>query len=262
MSTATGTRRPFRPPHRLWVAGPAARDRLALVAGPFAPCAVALALVPFRDPSLRTHAALFLVVTVVAVAMLGSRTAQVPTALAAAACFDVFHTRPYGSFGISAPADVETTLLLLAVGLMVSRFTARARRLEAGTATGAGYLARLHATAALVHTARPADTVVDHVCGELGELLGLVACRFEYGTLLGRPARLEADGAVTVGRRSWDLEARGWPGGEIELRVWGSGHYLGRFMLTPGTGPAPTLQARLVAVTLAAQTGAALEAAR
>ncbi|MBN0047039.1 DUF4118 domain-containing protein [Streptomyces actuosus] len=252
----------FRSPHRPWATGPAARDRFVLVAGLSAPFVVALALVPFRDPSLRTHAALFLVAAVVTVAMLGSRTAQVPTALSAAACFDVFHTRPYGSFDISAPADIETTLLLLAVGLMVSRLAARARRLEAGTVTGADYLARLHGTAALVHTARSADTVVDHVCGQLGELLGPARCRFEYGTLLGRPARLEADGTVTVGGLPWDLGARGWPGGEIELRVWGSGHYLGRFMLTPGTGPVPSLQARLVAVTLAAQTGAALEAAR
>ncbi|MFD4601156.1 DUF4118 domain-containing protein [Streptomyces sp. NPDC058464] len=36
--------------------------------------------------------------------------------------------------------------------------------------------------------------VVDHVRGELTALLGLSGCRFEYGTLLGQPARLGKDG--------------------------------------------------------------------
>ncbi|WP_342786948.1 hypothetical protein [Streptomyces cyaneus] len=85
--------------------------------------------------------------------------------------------------------------------------------------------------------------------------------RFEYGTLLGQPPRLTNDGSVTVGRRSWDVDAAGWPDGEIELRAYGNGHYLGRFMLTPGPGPVPPLQARLVAVTPADQTGAALDTA-
>lgn len=57
------------------------------------------------------------------------------------------------------------------------------------------------------------------------------------------------------------MDTAGWPEGEIEVRAYGNGHYLGRFMLTPGPGPVPPLQARLVAVTLADQTGAALDTA-
>lgn len=41
----------------------------------------------------------------------------------------------------------------------------------------------------------------------------------------------------------------------------GSPCYPGRLMPTPGPGPVPPLQARLVAVTLAYQTGATLDAA-
>lgn len=51
------------------------RDRLALVAGLVGPFLVALVLVPFRTDLSRTNAALILVVVVVAVAALGSRTA-------------------------------------------------------------------------------------------------------------------------------------------------------------------------------------------
>ncbi|MFE0516513.1 hypothetical protein [Streptomyces sp. NPDC058964] len=125
--------------------------------------------------------------------------------------------------------------------------------------TDAAHLARIHRTAALAQSASSADTVVDHVRHELAELLGLSACRFEYGTLMGRHPRLEKDGTMTVGRRTWDADTGGWPEGDIELRAYGNGHYLGRFMLTPGPGPVPPLQARLVAVTLADQTGAALD---
>ncbi|WP_244162890.1 DUF4118 domain-containing protein [Streptomyces bungoensis] len=237
------------------------RDRLALTAGLAAPLLVSLALVPFRTGVSHTNAALILVVVVVAVAALGSRTAGVVAALSAAAWFDFFLTRPYETFDITASADIGTAVLLMAVGLIVSQLAARARRLEVMTVTDAAHLARIHRTADLVQSVNSADTVVDHVRTELTDLLGLRACRFEYGSLLGRPPRLEKDGSVTAGRRTWNPDTDGWPEGEIELRAYGNGHYLGRFLLTPGPGPVPSLQARLVAVILADQTGAALDTA-
>lgn len=262
MSTVTGSRKPHlggvaRVTLRSWPL----RDRIALAAGLAAPFLVALVLVPFRTSLSHTNAALVLVVGVVAVAALGSRTAGVVASLSAAAWFDFFLTRPYETFDITASADIGTAVLLLAVGLIVSQLAARARLLEVITVTDAGYLARIHTTADLARSARSADTVVDHVRRELTDVLGLRACRFEYGTLLGQPPRLHDDGSVTVGKRSWDVDAAGWPEGETELRTYGNGHYLGRFMLTPGPGPVPPLQARLVAVTLAGQTGSALDTA-
>ncbi|WP_327691886.1 MULTISPECIES: DUF4118 domain-containing protein [unclassified Streptomyces] len=264
MSTETGT---WRLLHR--TEGPRVtsagtwplRDRLALTAGLAVPFLVALALVPFRSDLSHTNAALILVVVVVAVAALGSRTAGALAALSAAAWFDFFLTRPYETFDITASADVETAVLLLLVGVIVSQLAARARRLEVIAVTDGDHLSRIHRTAALAQSANSADTVVDHVRRELTDLLGLRACRFEYGTLMGQPPRLQKDGSVTVGRRPWDVDAVGWPEGDIELRAYGNGHYLGRFMLTPGSGPVPPLQSRLVAVTLADQTGAALDTA-
>ncbi|MFB7160528.1 MULTISPECIES: DUF4118 domain-containing protein [Streptomyces] len=261
MSTETGIWTPRRargdaaPGH--WLP----RDRCALAAGLAVPFLVALVLVPFRTDLSRTNAALVLVVVVVAVAALGSRAAGALSALSAAAWFDFFLTRPYETFDVTSSADVETAVLLLIVGLIVSQLAARARRLEVTTVTDAGHLARIHETARLARSAKSSDTVVDHVRGELTELLGLRACRFEYGTLMGRPPRLKQDGQLLVGRRKWDVDGAGWPAGEIELRAYGNGHYLGRFMLTPGPGALPPLQARLVAVTLADQTGAALDTA-
>ncbi|MFG3026046.1 DUF4118 domain-containing protein [Streptomyces sp. NPDC048254] len=207
------------------------RNGAALAAGLALPFLVALVLVPFRTDLSHTNAALVLVVVVVAVAALGSRLAGAVAALSAAAWFarggaaheHSFLTRPYETFDISATVDIETAVLLLAVGLIVARLAAHARRLETVPVTDEGYLTRIHTTADLVRSAKSADAVVGHVRGELTGLLGLSGCRFEYGTLLGQPARLGKDGGITVGRRAWDLERGGWPEGEIELRAYGHG---------------------------------------
>lgn len=113
----------------------------------------------------------------------------------------------------------------------------------------------------LAQHAKAPDTVVDHVTDQLTALLHLRACRFEYGTLIGHPPRLEPDGTVTWGRKRWNVDRRGLPHTEVELRTFGNGRYIGRFMLDPTPGAIPTLQARLVAVTLADQAGAALDTA-
>jgi hypothetical protein len=107
----------------------------------------------------------------------------------------------------------------------------------------------------------PAD-VISHVSQHLIGLLDLDDCRFQYGVLLGRPPRLETDGTVLTSNGRWNVELAGLPDTEIELRTFGNGHYYGRFMMKPKPGAAPSLQARLVAVTLADQAGRALSASR
>jgi hypothetical protein len=140
----------------------------------------------------------------------------------------------------------------------VSQLAAYARRLKVVAITDAGYLALIHQTAALTQTATSAEDVIDHVREQLTGLLDLQECRFEYGSLLGHPPRLEPDGTVVACDYRWDVETAGLPGQEIELRVFGNGRYFGRFMMRPKAGSRPSLQARLVAVTLAEQAGRAL----
>lgn len=64
-----------------------------------------------------TDAALCLVLVVVAVAAGGDRLGGYLTAISAAAWFDFFFTRPYQTFDITSRDDVETTILLLAIGV-------------------------------------------------------------------------------------------------------------------------------------------------
>jgi hypothetical protein len=233
------------------------RDRMAIAAALLVPLAAAAVLLPFRASWSNANVALVLVVIVVAVSAIGNRVAGALAALAAAAWFDFFFTRPYERFAIANPADIKTAVLLLLVGLAVSQLAARARRLQVLAITDAGYLAQIHAAAELAKSARSPDAVVDHVTEQLTGLLDLTGCRFEYGSLLGHPPRLEPDGSIMIGHHRWETETWGLPGQEIELRTFGNGQYYGRFMLQPKPGSKPSLQARLVAVTLADQAGRA-----
>jgi hypothetical protein len=235
------------------------RDRIAIVAAVVVPLVVSAILVPFRAGFSNTNVALVLVVVVVAVAANGHRLAGALAAVSAAVWFAFFFTQPYQRFTIAKSADVQTAVLLLIVGLAVSQLAARARRLRVIAITDADYLARVHDTAELAQSAKSPDRVVDHVTAQLTDLLDLRGCRFEYGALIGHPPRLEQDGTVVWDRKRWDVDRLGLPDREIELRTIGNGHFYGRFMLDPTPGTIPSLQARLVAVILADQVGAALD---
>jgi K+-sensing histidine kinase KdpD len=242
---------------------PRFRDQVALVASLLAPLAVAAALVPLRNTSFSgADAALVLVVVVVAVSANGHRVAGALAALSSAVWFDFFLTQPYQRFTVTTSADITTIVLLLIVGVTVSQLAARARRLQVVAITDAAYLAMIHQTAQLVQSGAAANAVVRQVETQLVDLLQLRACRFQYGNLLGHPPRLEHDGSIVKGRNSWDIDRLGLPDEEIELRVSAGGRFYGRFMLTPQPGAAPSLQARLVAVTLADQAGAAFDTSR
>ena len=239
------------------------RDRVAILAALVGPLAAAAILLPFRSSWSNTNVALLLVVVIVAVSAIGNRAAGALAAVGSAVWFDFFFTVPYYRFTIRSSDDATTAVLLLVTGLAVSQLAARARRLKVVAITDEGYLAQIHDTAALGQTARSPDAVVDHVKDQLVGLLNLEGSRFEYGALLGHPPRLQPDGTITMtGHTRWDVEQRGLPGEEIELRVFGGGQYYGRFMLQPKPGSRPSLQARLVAVTLAGQAGRALAASQ
>ena len=99
------------------------------------------------------------------------------------------------------------------VGVAVWQVAARARRPQVIAITEAGYLAQMQQTASLIQSARSPDAVADYVREQLIGLLDLEGCRLEYGSLLGRPPRLEPDGTVIAGHSKWDVEESG-PAGE------------------------------------------------
>ncbi|GAA5028963.1 DUF4118 domain-containing protein [Actinopolymorpha pittospori] len=213
------------------------RDRLALIAAVLAPLAVPAMLVPFRVSFSNTNSALILVVVVVAVAIIGNRVAGALAALSAAVWFTFFLTSPYDEFVIGKAADVTTAVLLLVVGLAVSQLAAHARRLKVVAITDARYLGQIHDTARLAQSGASANTVATQVREQLVDLLQLRGCRFEYGTLLGHPPRLESDGTIATGHARWNVERHGLPPQEIELRASG-----GEFCMD-GSSSSPALEA-------------------
>jgi K+-sensing histidine kinase KdpD len=236
------------------------RDHVALPAALLAPLLVTIAVVPFRDDFANTNAALILVLVIVAVAAVASRVAGLLAALSAAVWFDLLLSQPYGQFTISDRTDVETAVLLLAVGVGVTQLAVWGRRQHALAHRDAGYLDGIRAAAEAVATGTSSGDLIEEVTRQLTRVLGLRACHFEYGVAgLGQPARLRDDGRVEWHRKEWDVDREGLPvDTEIELLAESGGRLQGRFLLSAAPGQHPSIAQRLVAVTLAAQVGASL----
>jgi len=236
------------------------RDRLAVLAALVAPVAVAAVLVPFRTSFPNTDAALVMILVVVAVAANGYRLAGYLAAVSVAVWFDFFLTQPYERFSITRRTDIETTVLLLVIGIAVTEIAVWGRRQRVAASRRAGYLDGISSAAQAVAAGGSASALIEQVTGQLTQLLALRSCRFEYGVAgVGRPARLRHDGSVVIGQRAWDVDAAGFPAGsDTELLAESGGLLQGRFLMTPEPGTRSTLEQRLLAVALADQVGAAL----
>jgi K+-sensing histidine kinase KdpD len=236
------------------------RDRVALLAAIVVPVAVAAILVPFRASIPNTDAALILLLVVVAVAANGYRLAGILAAVSVAVWFDFFLTRPYETFSITRRTDIETTVLLLVIGIAVTEIAVWGRRQHMAASRRAGYLDGINSAAQAVAAGGSASALIEQVTSQLTQLLALRSCRFQYGVAgVGRPARLRRDGSVAIGQRAWGVDAEGFPtGSDTELLVESGGLLQGRYLMTPGPDARPTLEQRLLAVALADQVGAAL----
>ncbi len=238
------------------------RDYLAVLAGVVAPLLLTVILVPFRSGFPNTDTALALMLVVVAVAANGYRLAGIVAAVSAAVWFDFFLTRPYERFTITRTTDIETTLLILVIGVAVTEIAVWGRRQHLAASRRAGYLEGINAAAEAVAVGGSSSALIDQVCGQLSRLLALRSCRFQYGVAgLGRPARLQHDGRLMTGDRVGDIEGDGLPA-DTELLAENHGILQGRFLMSPHPGSRPTLEQRLVAIAFADQVGAALAASR
>ena len=214
-----------------------------------------------RDQVANTSVALLLVIVVVAVAAAGDRFAGVVAAVSAGLWFDVLLTRPYGRPGIDARADLETTLLLVVVGLAVTELAIWGRRQQARAARAEGYTEGIQDAVESVTEGALPTVVVEQVTRQLPRVLQAERCRFDYGAgrVGGARPRLRPDGQVEVDGAVCDVERYGLPHSQdIEIPLTVAGAYLGRFVVTAGAASRPSLAQRLVAVTLADRAAAAL----
>jgi hypothetical protein len=225
-----------------------------------APFGAAAAMVPLRSHSPNATVALILALVVSLLAAAGTRLSAAVAAASAGLGFDVFHTRPYGSFRITRAQDLEATFLLLAVGLVVGQLATRSRRHSHRAAETSYDLGRIHVVAEMLAEGLPASQVVIAVGNELKSLLDLRSCRFEP-TFADPPGPfIERHGAVTWGSVRWGFETMGLPRKEVSLSVEHQGRPLGRFVLLTGSDAPVSTEQLLVAIALSDIAGAALAA--
>jgi hypothetical protein len=232
---------------------------LAVSAGlPLVACA---AVAPFRDSVENTNAALLLVLVVVAAASTGIRSAGMVAAVSSAMWFDFLLTAPFNRLTINDRADIETTVLLVLVGIAVTELSLWGRRQQDQASRQHGYLAGVISTVGTVAVGgSDLRDLTEDVAMRLREVLNIDACHFESTLTPTALARLIHDGRVTRVGRYVDVDRYGLPTDtEVELLVQAAGVVRGRYLLTAATRISrPNFEQRRVAIALADQVGAAL----
>ena len=151
---------------------------------------------------------------VVAAAATGDRVAGLLAAVSGGVWFDFFLTEPYQRFTIADPDDVEATVLLVVIGLAVTRDrTVGAPAAGARRAHAPGYLDGVLATAKVVSEGdTPASVLVEVVARQIADVLGADDCTFVGGPVQDRRiAVLDHDGVVTRDGHPWPWSGWGCP---------------------------------------------------
>jgi len=223
---------------------------------------VSLGLVLVRDQIHASNASLVLVLVVLAGALIGGRRTGLVAAASSAVCFDFFFTKPYYSFAIANRDDVETTVVLLVVGLAVGELVVRSRAHAARADAQQRAADSLRASAALAAGGAPKGFLIQAVRRELMTLLGATSVAFEPPPLIGHFPSLQHDRvSIPTGADAFPVDPRDRR--LVEITVHGHGVLQGRFVVElPPSATSLTIDAerRAQALALVDQLGAALAA--
>jgi hypothetical protein len=221
---------------------------------------VAAVLVPFRSSLTNAAAALILVAVIVALSVGGTRFTGFVASVFSALCFDFFLTRPYDELSISHRPDVETTICLLVVGVMVSELAARRRHFSRVASEEGHYVAMVRELSDLAQ--HSPTSLVERADDMLIEVLALRGCRFDPQPSDPPMARILSSGEVVHVGMHWPVSAMGIPGPEAEIVTQWRGHFLGRFVITPTPGASITRERRAIAALLSAVVASGLATSR
>ncbi len=226
--------------------------------GGIGPIAVGALLVPLRDEVDNANLALVLMFVVTVAAIVGGRGAGALAAVTSTFAFDFFLTRPFLSVRIDTTSDIETAAILLAVGLLVGEVASRGRRSRSERDDVAETVMRVHRVADRIAHDASLDEVAALVKRELTALLGLSDCWIELPPFTWVLPRLERAGTLGSAEHRWLGDGFTLPQDGVELLVLDRGREAARLvLLADPDAPAP-LEARIVAVALADQLGAAV----
>jgi Domain of unknown function (DUF4118) len=233
---------------------------VGLAVAAFGPLLVAGILVPFRDDIASANIVLVFVLVVVLGASVGTRWSGAIGAVIAAMSYDFFFTHPYQSLKIDSSDDIQTTVLLLVIGLIVAELVTFTRRHRAASELRGDEITRLHRVAELVATDSDAEDVVLSVQAELIGLLSLRECWYETPPYTSELPQLERNGAVGGDHRRWVGTDYALPDQGLVIPVLGRGREFGRLVLVPDVTIGVSIEERVVAVALADQLGAVFAA--
>jgi hypothetical protein len=241
---------------RGWTMSP--NTMVGLAAGGLGPIAVAALLVPLRDEIDNTNLALILVLAVTVAAIAGGRGAGALAAVTSTFAFDFFLTQPFLSVRIDSADDIETALILLAVGLLVGEVAARGRRSRREHEHVAQAILRVHRVAEQIAHDATLEEVLRLVKSELTALLGLFDCWVEVPPFSWVPPRLERGGTLEASEHHFLGGGFALPLDGVALPVLERGCEVARIVLLGDPEVAVTLEERVVAVALADQLGTAV----
>ena len=209
-------------------------------------------LVSVRGTIDNTNIALILVVVVVAAAGGGGRLAGAVTAVVATMAFDFFHTKPYLSLNIESADDLETTLLLLVIGLLVGQMALVGWRRRADATAGRHEVERLYRVAEQAAGGGDTQDVLTAVRAELTDLLSLADCTYQPGPPSTELPALSPRGWADVGRvhKSTD-DGPLLPQSGFVIPMRSRGRVVGHLVCVPVVGSGVSFERRRVAVALA-----------
>ena len=233
---------------------------VGLAVAALGPLLVSGILVSFRDDLAAANVVLVFAVVIVLAATVGTRVSGAMAAVVSAMSYDFFFTKPYQSLKISSSDDIQTTILLLVIGLLVAEIVTFSRQHRRASERRSDEIARLHRVAELVATDSDAEDVVLSVQAELIGLLSLRDCRFETPPFASELPQLERNGAIADDHRHWIAGEYTLPMQGAQIPVLGRGKPFGRLVLVPDLSVGVSIEQRVVAVALADQLGAVFAA--
>ena len=197
----------------------------------------------------------------VGTAAFGGRGPAALSAIVAAISYEFFFTRPYYSLRINDSNDVETSVILLAIGLAVGQLAVHARRTRADASRGRDELASMRRVAERVAGGATNEELIELTSSELSQLMSLVGCRFEREATGPEVPTLERTGRIQTPYRRVGADGElALPPLGVRLPVVGGGREVGSLVLEPDPTVGVSVEARLVAIALADQLGSALAA--
>ena len=234
------------------------RRAAGMAIGALGSLAAAAVLVGVRGEVVNANVALVLVLFVFAGAVTGGRAAGGVAALVAAMSFDFFHTKPYGTLKIASSDDLQTTILLLVVGLAAGEVAVWLQRLQDRLKVHGDEIRRMHRVAELAAGGETPEDLELTVTAELLDAMRLRDCWFERPPYVNELPTLERSGVVRTTHHRYTRDGFELPREGVALPVIGPGGPVGRFVLMPEPGAGVSKEGRLLAVALADQLGMAL----